>query len=108
MEKSDRKIGKLFLVFAGLCILALPLVVLLGLSYEPKEIKAAVVETPSQDFDQSGRAIFTTYEQISRDYLQGTSTERTLSEYYSRRQYLGSPPYVPHKIEEENLSLIHI
>lgn len=100
MEKSDRKIGKLFLVFAGLCVIALPLVVLLGLSYEPEEIKAAVVETQSQDFDQSGSAIFTTYEQISRDYLQGTSTERTLSEYYSRRQYPGSPPYVPHKDEE--------
>lgn len=102
MEKSDRKIGKLFLVFAGLCVLALPLVVLSGLSYEPEEIKAAVVETPSQDFDQNGIAIFTTYEQISRDYLQGTSTERTLSEYYSRRQYPGSPPYVPHKAEDAN------
>ena len=69
MEKSDRKIGKLFLVFAGLCVIALPLVVLSGLSYEPKEITAAVVETPSQDFDQSGIAIFTTYEQIVPGYL---------------------------------------
>lgn len=99
MEKSDRKIGKLFLVFAGLCVIALPLVVLSGLSYEPKEIKAAVVETQSQDFDQNGAAIFVNYKRISRDYLQGTSTERTLSEYYSLRQYPGSPPYIPHPVE---------
>ncbi|MCK5204106.1 MAG: nitrate reductase cytochrome c-type subunit, partial [Desulfobacterales bacterium] len=65
-------------------------------------IKAAVVETQSQDFDQNGAAIFVNYKRISRDYLQGTSTERTLSEYYSRRQYPGSPPYVPHKVEEAN------
>jgi len=101
MEKSDQKIVKLFLVFAGICVIALPFVILSALSYEPKEIEAAVVETQSLDFDQNGDAIFENYDQISRDYLEGTSTERTLSEYYSLRQYVGSPPYIPHKVEDE-------
>ncbi len=100
MEKSDQKIGKLFLVFAGICVVALPFIVLLALSYQPKEIEAAVMETQSQDFDQNGKSIFESYNRISRDYLKGTSTERTLSEYYSRRQYVGSPPFIPHKVEE--------
>ncbi|MBW1850139.1 MAG: cytochrome C [Deltaproteobacteria bacterium] len=101
MEKPDRKIGKPFLVFAGICLIALPLIVFAALSSEPEEIESAVVETQSQDFDQDGNAIFEDYDRITRDYLEGTSTERTLSEYYSRRQYLMSPPFIPHKLEDE-------
>jgi cytochrome c-type protein NapB len=35
-----------------------------------------------------------------------TITGRTLSEYYSRRQYPGSPPFIPHKVEEPDLAPI--
>ncbi len=100
MEKSDQKTGKVFLVFAGFCVIALPLLVFLALSYEPDELKAAMVETGDIRFDQKGQTIFENYDRISKDYLEGTSTERTLDEYYSRRQYIGSPPYIPHKVEE--------
>jgi cytochrome c-type protein NapB len=106
MEKSDQKVGKLFLVFAGICVVALPFIVLSALSYQPKEIEAAVLETQSQAFDQGGNAIFENYDQISRDYMEGTSTQRTLSEYYALRQYPGSPPYIPHKVEDEKRSKI--
>ncbi len=99
-HKADRKVGKVFLIFAGICVVILPFVVLAALSYEPQEIEAAVVETQSRDFDQNGEAVFANYDRISEDYLQGTSTERTLAEYYSRRQYAGSPPYIPHKVQE--------
>jgi len=101
MEKSDQKVGKLFLVFAGICVIALPVIVLSALSYEPKEIEAAVVKTPNRDFDQSGDAIFESYSEISRAYMEGISTQRTLNEYYSLRQYPGSPPYIPHMVEDE-------
>ena len=106
MEKSDQKVGKVFLVFAGICVLALPLIVFSAFSFEPKERETAVVERQNQDFDEKGKAIFENYERISKDYLEGTSTERSLSEYYSRRQYLGSPPYIPHKVEEPDLAPI--
>jgi cytochrome c-type protein NapB len=98
-------VGKVFLIFAGICIIALPLVVISAFSYEPQET-AAVIETQSLDFDHSGRAIFDNYDLISKDYLQGTSTERTLGEFYSRRQYLGSPPYIPHKVDEPDLDTV--
>ncbi len=101
-HKADQKVGKLVLVFVGILVVALPFVVLSALSYEPKDIEAAVVEAQSQNFDQAGDAIFESYDRISRNYLEGTSTERTLSEYYSRRQYPGSPPYISHKVENEN------
>ncbi|MFC1822747.1 nitrate reductase cytochrome c-type subunit [Thermodesulfobacteriota bacterium] len=110
MEKTDgnvdQKIGKVFLVFAGICIIALPFIVLSALSFEPKEMEVGVLKTQSDGFDQNGRALFENYARISKDYLEGMSTDRTLSEYYSRRQYPGSPPYIPHKVEEADLAQI--
>ena len=106
MEKSDRKVGKVFLIFAGICIVALPLIVFSAFSSEPQEMEMGTTVAESQDmnFDDNGKAIFVNYDQISEDYLAGTSTGRTLSEYYSRRQYPGSPPFIPHKVEEPDLA----
>jgi cytochrome c-type protein NapB len=106
MEKSDRKVGKVFLIFAGICIVALPLIVFSAFSSEPQEMEMETTVAESQDmnFDDNGKAIFVNYDQISEDYLTGTSTGRTLSEYYSRRQYPGSPPFIPHKVEEPDLA----
>ena len=106
METSDKKVGKVFLVFAGLCIIALPLVVISAFSFQPKEIETAAIGAQSLDFDQQGETIFIDYDKLSREYLAGVSSERTLSEYYSRRQYPGSPPYIPHKVEEPDLARV--
>jgi cytochrome c-type protein NapB len=104
MENSEQKVGKIFLVFAGICIVALPLVVFSAFSFETEDLKPDVVKTGGDDFDQSGEAIFINYDQLSQEYLAGTSTARTLDEYYSRRQYPGAPPYIPHKVEEADLA----
>jgi len=106
METSDKKVGKVFLVFAGLCIIALPLVVISAFSFQPKEMETAAIGAQSLDFDQNGETIFIDYDKLSREYLAGVSSERTLSEYYSRRQYPGSPPYIPHKVEEPDLARV--
>jgi len=106
MEKSEQKVGKVFLVFAGICIVALPLIVFSAFSFETEDIKPDIVKTEGNNFDQSGQAIFINYNQLSREYLAGTSTERTLSSYYDRRQYPGSPPFIPHKVEEADLAQI--
>jgi cytochrome c-type protein NapB len=99
-------VGKVFLVFAGICIVALPLIVFSAFSFETEDLKPDVVKTEGNNFDQSGQAIFINYNQLSREYLAGTSTERTLSSYYDRRQYPGSPPFIPHKVEEADLAQI--
>lgn len=105
-HEADQKVGKVFLVFAGICIVALPLIVFSAFSFEPKEIETVVTETPAMDFDNNGKAVFENYDRISKDYLEGTSAERTLTEYYSRRQYPGSPPFIPHTVEEPDLAPI--
>jgi len=104
MEKPKQKVGKLFLVFAGICIVALPLVVLVAMSFDPEEPETAVIVSQGNHFDENGEAIFINYDQLAKDYIEGTSTERTLSEYYSRRKYPGSPPYIPHRVEEADLA----
>jgi len=106
MEKSDQRVGIVFPIFIGICIIALPFIVLSALSYEPADKKTGVLEPQSLDFDHKGGAIFVSYDRVTQDYLAGISTERTLSEYYSRRQYVGSPPYIPHKVEEADLAPI--
>lgn len=106
METTEKKVGKVFLGFAGLCIIALPLVVISAFSFQPKESKTSVVGTQSFDFDYNGQSVFIDYEALSREYLAGVSSERTLSEYYSRRQYPGSPPYIPHPVEEADLAQV--
>ena len=106
METSEKKVGKTFLAFAGLCVIALPLVVISAFSFQPKEIGTAAVGLQSLGFDEKGEAIFINYDELSKEYLAGVSSERTLSEYYSRRQYPGSPPIIPHKVEEPDLARV--
>ena len=106
MEKSDQKIGKVFLIFAGICILALPLIVFSAFSSEPQGVETSMAESQDMNFDDDGKAIFADYDQLSKDYLAGTSTGRTLDEYYSLRQYPGSPPLIPHKVEEPDQARI--
>lgn len=110
MEKpklnAEQKVGKVFLIFAGICIVALPLIVFSAFSFESQEAETMVDETPEMNFDQNGKAVFSNYDQITKDYLEGISTARTLTEYYSRRQYPGSPPLIPHKVEEPDLAAV--
>ena len=100
-QTTNHKSGKVFLVFAGVCVLALPLVVLAAFSYDKgPATPAETVSATSADFDAHGRTIFKTYDSMVAAYLDGLSTERTLETYYARRQYLGSPPLIPHKLED--------
>lgn len=95
----ERKIGKIFLVFAGICILALPLIAYKAFSTAQPPIKPLISGAAEVHFDDKGDAIFRYYDRITAAYLEGTSTSRTLDDYYSRRQYPGSPPFIPHRVE---------
>lgn len=106
-HQNDQKVGKVFLVFAGLCILALPLVVLSAFSYEPEETDAIALQPGSGSFDDNGATVFTDYNRISKEYVAGISTDRTLEEYYARRQFPGSPPYITHKVQEAGVAPVN-
>jgi len=65
-QEAEQKVGKVFLVFAGICIIALPFVVLSAFSFEPEETASAMIETQSVAFDQDGETIFENYDLISK------------------------------------------
>jgi len=102
METADNRTApraaKAFLVFAGICILVLPLVVLSAPSVDPSVEEKPTLGQQDMDFDYGGGAVFRDYDRLTRDYLESTSTERTLDKYYALRQYPGSPPVIPHPL----------
>jgi len=106
MNKPDPKIGKLFLTIAGICIIAIPFIVLSALSYEPEEAAEPIIEIQDMTFDHGGDRIFKNHDELASEYLKGNSTQRTLTEYYSLRQYIGSPPYIPHRVDDERITKI--
>ena len=73
-------------------ILCIPIVLAAALAQAGQPLPA--------EFDNRGNAVYEGYGRMNEAYRAGGSTERTLQEYYSRRQYPGSPPYIPHPAEE--------
>lgn len=101
METSDKKMGKIFPVFVGVCILALPLIIFAALSVQPQGPATTITRADDVDFDHDGGNLVGTYTEMTEAYLKAASPVRTLEEYYSRRQYAGSPPFIPHKVEDD-------
>ncbi len=102
MEKSVHKFGKALLVFVGICTLVPPFFVGAVFSDEAPAASTGVIENQSRNFDENGAAIFENYDRITKEYMKGASTGRTLDEYYSRRQYPGSPPFISHVVEKND------
>ena len=92
MDKPDLKLEKLLLSFAVICLLTLSLVLYSAFTQEAEA---------AENFDKKSGEAFKSHRQMSDAYLGATSTQRTLDEYYSRRQYAGSPPYIPHDVEKQ-------
>ena len=106
MEKSNRKPTKLFFLFAGICVIAIPFIIFTALSIGSQERTSQEMDdtrtlTQNLDFDHNGAVIFTAYDDTTVAYMEGNSTSRTLTYYYSLRQYPGSPPYIVHDLEDE-------
>lgn len=90
--------GRFLLVFIGLCLAALPIVVYSALSQPPEDQEEQVRQVRDQRVDHHAESLFDAFDQTSTAYMDGSSSARTLAEFYSRRQYPGSPPIIPHKI----------
>jgi len=100
MKHSDQKVPRIFVGAAGVCVVAVIFIVLTAFTMGPDKPDVLAEDDASLNFDQQGVAIFENYDAISQDYLAGMATDRTLSGYYSRRQYPGSPPFIPHPVVE--------
>ena len=103
METPNRKPAKLFFLFAGICVIAIPFIVFSALSIGSQERGSQEMAAQTQDlsFDHNGGVIFSAYDDTTYAYMEGNSTARTLEYYYALRQYPGSPPYIVHDLEDE-------
>lgn len=99
-ERSTQKISKFFLLFAGLCLIAAVWIILWAFSGQAVTPKEIPPENDIGNFDHSSAAVFESYDALWPEYLGSSSSERTLEEYYSRRQYAGAPPVIPHASDE--------
>ncbi len=106
MEKP--KPAKLFFIFAGICVIAIPFIIFTALSTGSQKPGSHTMgsqtmgsQTQNLDFDHNGAIIFAAHDDTTKAYMEGHSTSRTLNYYYSLRQYPGSPPYIVHPLEDE-------
>jgi cytochrome c-type protein NapB len=100
-KKSGHKPGKLFLFFLIIGVLALPVIIFQAFSVDNGEALAKINNAPVADFDHNAKQFYDAYTQTTAPYMEGTSTSRTLNYYYSLRQYIGSPPFLPHAQSDE-------
>lgn len=101
MENANRKPAKLFFLFAGICVIAIPFIIFTALSTNSQESGSEGSQTQNLDFDHNGSVVFKAYDDTTGVYMAGNSTARTLNDYYSIRQYPGSPPYIVHDLVDE-------
>jgi len=53
-----------------------------------------------RDFDHQGKKIYDAHAETPQPYMSADSGDRNLATYYERRQYPGSPPVIPHEIDQ--------
>ncbi len=92
-------LGKAFIICGWITLIFTGFILLLPLIYDSKDLEAASQGVGSQSFDQEGAITLKNVDQAERNQLEGKSTGRKLSQYYSRRQYLGSPPEIAHPVK---------
>jgi cytochrome c-type protein NapB len=96
MDKAEQRIGKVCIACASIFSIAIGFFLFAALTYESKVSEAASSEVVSRSIDQGGADIVLIEYKAPRNRLEGGAGVRTLSKYYSRRAYLGSPPVIPH------------
>ena len=95
MEKAAPGVWKVLITFAWISLISTGLILFSALTIRSKNSEAASPEAVSQDSGQE-EASNRNHEPASYNHLEDGAAGRTLSQYYSRRQFLGAPPEIPH------------
>ncbi len=107
MDKPERRFGRRLMVFAGFSMVVLSLILYTAFSAWGNQAVAANTASGlgqiSGTFYHKGASVF--HNRHSEQYPAGISTGRTLIQFYSRRQYAGSPPFIPHVLDKYGAKL---
>jgi len=82
----------------GKIVICVAILGCVGLSLFSIQTAAADSQVPS-NFDNQGKKIFTAQRETPNQNLTADSGGRNLADFYSLRQYPGSPPRIPHKVD---------
>ena len=96
MGKAERRTGKVFIICVWISLISIGFILFAALINESKISEAAPSEVVSRSIDQGGAVTVIIEDKAWSNRREGGIGGRTLSKYYSRRQYLGSPPEIPH------------
>ncbi len=88
MKRSEKRDRLVVTAVAAFC--------LFGMLLAGGGIFAADVDLDS--FDHQGRKLYRAYDATPEIYMSADSGGRTLADFYSLRQYPGSPPRIPHPV----------
>jgi len=102
---ANRGIWKVLITCAWILLICIAFILFSASVFESKNLEAASPEVVSQSSGQGDVVVFNNYVPASKNHLQDGSTGRTLGQYYSRRQYPGSPPEIPHPLEAHGINL---
>jgi cytochrome c-type protein NapB len=92
MEKAASGIWNVLINFAWISLIATGFIMFSVLTYASDDSVAASPEVSSQN----GAVIYRNPDLASLNHIEKGAAARTLSQYYTRRQFLGSPPEIPH------------
>ncbi len=108
MKKEHLEIGKKFITCTQIFLISIGFILFSVLLEKSINSEAASLDTRNQNLDQGSAAVLNSNDPKLKDVLEKPSSGRTLSRYYSLRQYLGSPPEVPHpvKVHEKELECL--
>ena len=70
--KPKSKLGKLFLLFVLIAVIALPFVIFQAFSIKPADAIAKINNAPVSDFDHNAKQLFGTYNGTTPSYMEGS------------------------------------
>lgn len=96
MKKEYPKITKKFIICVRIFLISIGFIFLSALFEKPVESETVSLDTNNQNLSQSTPDTLNNNNPKLKDFQEKPSSRRSLSRYYSLRQYLGSPPEIPH------------
>lgn len=94
MKRSDKRDRPPVVAAIALCFLGI-----FCISFCVTGTDAFAADVALDDFDHQGKKLFTAYDATPEIFLSADSGDRNLAGYYDLRQYPGSPPRIPHRVD---------
>jgi nitrate reductase (cytochrome), electron transfer subunit len=99
MIKPENKAGMTLCVITSTCLILAAGIFFPSCSNQFDQPGYAQTLKVAVGFDSGSKKIFNSYDNVQDEYLIADSGGRDIAFFYDLRQYPGSPPQIPHKVE---------